>query len=295
MQGRQDAVVLTEVHVLSTEDLGMGPVSREEVVNLCRMRSSSGLQSVLRGHFQRPVASVAGIETRRSRVLRKNPLLWKTNHSVDHFHDIFWRAHPATEEGELCFVVVLVRHSPEELQQLLHSGTAVIWHGVEASMGGNLTGITISDYSQELSVEVRYQDTPPAAPEPTTTDPPAAAPVAADDIVMENRAPGPRRKLEDYILAGYMEPGPGRLTTTYRGVTVWADLLADGMIQHGSAQFAAPSTFAQAAMMGVAGSSASDRDQWRSRSGWDFVFYEGERLTTIRKRAASLQQGGVAS
>lgn len=290
-QGREDAVVVTEVHVVLPEELGMGQASREEIVNLCRARSSSGLQSAFRHLLHKPTASVAGIEARRSRLLRKNPLLWKPNHSVDHFHDIFWRAHPASAEGELCFVVVVLRRSPVELQGLLDSGTAVVWHGVEASLGGNLPGITISDYSQQLSVEIRFQATPPPNPpptEPTTVSGTTVTAVA--DPLIEGRRPGVTRKLEDYILAGYMEAGPARLSTTYRGIKVWADLLEDGMIQHGDAQFTAPSSFAHAAMVGIAGGELHRR----SRSGWDCVFYEGERLTVIRKRAASLVGGGDA-
>lgn len=286
LQGQEDAVVVTEVHVLLPEELGMGQASREEIVDLCRARSSSGLQAALRHHLHKPTASVAGIEARRCRLLRKNPLLWRPNHSVDHFHDIFWRAHPASAEGELCFVVVVMRCSSEELQDLLASGTAVVWHGVEASLGGNLPGITISDYSQHLSVEIRFQG-PPSPPQPTT-EPSTPGATAVADPLIEGRRPGVTRKLEDYILAGYMEAGPARLCTTYRGVRVWADLLEDGMIQHGDAQFTAPSSFAHAAMVGIAGGELHHR----SRSGWDCVFYEGERLTVIRKRAASLEGGG---
>ena len=261
-----NALVLTQVYTISPTELGFGDMEEAELLNFCRTRSNVKMQRAVREHLglEPTSASVVGIEARRSRLLRKNPLLWSHTHLVDHYHGVFWRA-CRNQDGEVEFVLVRLLFTPEQLQQHQAAGTSAIWHGVESANGSTLPGITVSDYSERLSIEIRYQ---PAV------EVREAIPPTQDNARTVQR----HRVLFPYIEAGFMEPGVGVMSCRWRDHHVVADLLDDGCIAYNTVSFTTPSSFAVAVKRAGGGNA-------NSRSGWDCVFYDGVVLEAIRARA----------
>ena len=94
----------------------------------------------------------------------------------------------------------------------------------------------------------------------------------------------PKRKREtasllDMIHAGLIQPAQGVISTTYRGVKVVADLLADGKISMAGGEGISLTAFRLRAMEQISGQPA------RSASGWATVDYEGVNLDRIRQQA----------
>lgn len=259
LQDDMQAVVLTDALILQQEDLDM-QFAVEDLQKQSRSRTSpllKALQHRLEDHTPQPSPSIAAVESRRARLLRGNPLLWPHTHRVDHFHDIFWRPF-VTQAGRLAILVVVMRFTEEQLAELQERGTSVIWHGVEAATYGQLKGVTVSQYDQDLSLELRYQQ--------------AVETPAPQDFTGGRRG---EITVVGLIEAGYIEAQPGCLTCSFRSTTATADLESDGSVYWEQRSFASLSAFS----MAVAHANGS---RCKSRQGWDTVFYHDRRMRDIR-------------
>jgi hypothetical protein len=82
--------------------------------------------------------------------------------------------------------------------------------------------------------------------------------------------------LSDLVASGIMVPGKGKITVTYKGTTVTANLSEDGTIEHQGRKYNSATAFSINMKRSITPSKQGD-------DGWKSVFYEGRPLEHYRK------------